>query len=83
MNKLIVVMLAIALSGCVRMHFRDDYGYSVENNNTVQTINPEAQNMDRPPVASSGAKISAGYERYLNDDGQVEEGRVVEDVGSD
>lgn len=83
MNKWVVVMAALALTGCVREHFRGDYGYSVENNMSVQTINPDAQYKDYPVVSSSGAKVEAGYERYLKDDGEVEEGRVVEDVSGD
>lgn len=82
MNKWMVVIAALALSGCVREHFRGDYGYSVENNMSAQTINPDAQYKDYPTVSGNGAKIEAGYQRYLKDDGKVEEGRVVEDVGS-
>ena len=83
MNKWIVVLLALVLTGCVRQHFRGDYGYSVANNSEVQTISPEAGNVDRPIVTGHGAKLDAGYNRYLQDDGTVEEGRVVDDVGSD
>lgn len=83
MNKLILVFLVVALSGCVRHHFRGDYGYSVATNTEAQTINPDAGNIDHPIITGNGAKIDAGYHRYLDDDGTVEEGRIVQDISSD
>ncbi|MQX52978.1 hypothetical protein [Alcanivorax sediminis] len=81
MNKLIGIFLVLALTGCARESLRGDHGYSNENNMAVQVVNPGAENKDYGVITTHGAKINAGVERYLKDDGEVEEGRVVEDVG--
>lgn len=80
MNKLLILSLAIMLSGCARESLRGDFAYSTENNIAAQTINPEAENTDRGVISTHGAKINKGVERYLKDDGAVEEGRIVEDI---
>lgn len=82
MNKFLIVAMAILISGCARESMRGDFGYSTENNIAAQTINPEAATTDRGVIGTHGAKINMGVERYLKDDGTVEEGRIVEDISN-
>jgi hypothetical protein len=52
----------------------------VNKNSQVQVINPDARYKDHPVISTHGGKLDAGYERFLTDDGKVEEGRIVEDI---
>lgn len=81
MNKIIGIALVLMLAGCARESLRGDHGYSTANNMAVQVVNPGVEDKDYGVISTHGAKINAGVERYLKDDGEVEEGRVVEDVG--
>jgi len=80
MNKIMTVVMVVLLSACARESLRPDYGYSVNHSAQVQVINPDARYKDHPEISAHGGKLDAGYERYLKDDGNVEEGRIVEDV---
>ncbi|MED5388293.1 MAG: hypothetical protein VX793_05540 [Pseudomonadota bacterium] len=80
MNKFLLVMLMVMLGACARESLRPDYGYSVNHNAEVQVINPDARYKDHPVISTHGGKLDAGYERFLKDDGKVEEGRIVEDI---
>ena len=82
MNRILTVIMAVFLSACARESLRPDYGYSVDHNAQVQVINPDARYKDHPVISTHGGKLDAGYERFLKDDGKVEEGRIVEDVSS-
>ncbi|WP_290539318.1 MULTISPECIES: hypothetical protein [Alcanivorax] len=82
MNKIMTVVIAVLLSACARESLRPDYGYSVNQNSQVQVINPGARYKDHPVISTHGGKLDAGYERFLKDDGKVEEGRIVEEVSS-
>lgn len=82
MNKLLLVALVVLVSGCARESLRPDHGYSTETNIAAQTINPEAATTERGVISTHGAKINMGVERYLKDDGAVEEGRIVEDISN-
>lgn len=80
MNKIMTVILMVLLSACARESLRPDYGYSVSHNAQVQVINPDARYRDHPVISTHGGKLNAGYERFLKDEGKVEEGRIVEDI---
>ncbi len=82
MNKFLVMALVIFASGCARESLRPDFAYSTDNNMTVQAINPDADTTDRGVISTHGAKINMGVERYLKDDGAVEEGRIVDDISN-
>lgn len=82
MNKLMTMVMVVLLSACARESLRPDYEYSVNHNAQVQVINPDARYRDHPVISTHGGKLDAGYERFLKDDGKVEEGRIVEDVSS-
>jgi len=73
-------VMVVLLSACARESLRPDYAYSVNKNSQVQVINPDARYKDHPVVSTHGGKLDAGYERFLTDDGKVEEGRIVEDI---
>jgi hypothetical protein len=80
MNKIMTLLMVVLVSACARESLRPDYGYSVNNNAQVQVINPDARFKDHPVISTHGGKLDAGYERFLKDDGKVEEGRIVEDI---
>lgn len=80
MNKLMTVVMVVLLSACARESLRPDYEYSVKHNAQVQVINPDARYRDHPVISTHGGKLNAGYERFLKDEGKVEEGRIVEDI---
>lgn len=80
MNRILTVAMVVLLSACARESMRPDYGYSVNQNAQVQVINPDARYKDYPVISTHGGKLDAGYERFLKDDGKVEEGRIVEDI---
>ena len=82
MNRIMVVIMVMLVSACARQSLRPDYGYSVDHSAQVQVINPDAHYKDRPVISTHGGKLDAGYERFLKDDGKIEEGRIVEDVSS-
>ena len=82
MNKFLMLLTIVLVSGCARETLRGDMGYSTDRNMAAQTINPEAAGMDRGVISTHGAKINMGVERYLKDDGTVEEGRIVEDISN-
>ncbi|MDF1724470.1 MAG: hypothetical protein P1U59_08100 [Alcanivorax sp.] len=80
MNKIMATVMVVLLSACARESLRPDYAYSVNKNSQVQVINPDARYKDHPVISTHGGKLDAGYERFLTDDGKVEEGRIVEDI---
>ena len=82
MNKFLIFALVMSLAGCARESLRGDFAYSTDINMAAQTINPEAATLDRGVIGTHGAKINKGIERYLKDDGAVEEGRIVDDISN-
>lgn len=82
MNKFLVLSLVILVSGCARESLRGDFAYSNHKNMAAQAINPDAHITDRGVISTHGAKINKGVERYLKDDGEVEEGRIVDDISN-
>lgn len=82
MNKLMTMVMMVLLSACARESLRPDYRYSVNHSAQVQVVNPDARYKDHSVISTHGGKLDAGYERFLKDDGKVEEGRIVEEVSS-
>ena len=82
MNRIMTLLMVMLVSACARESLRPDYGYSVNHNAQVQVIHQDARYKDHPVISTHGAKLDAGYERFLKDDGKVEEGRIVEDISN-
>ena len=78
MNKLMIVIAVLALGGCVRESLRADHGYSVENNMTVQALNPNAP--DKELSGMDGQKAESAYQNYLSEDGKVKDETLIKNI---
>jgi type IV pilus biogenesis protein CpaD/CtpE len=77
------VLLLVACNLGHRSTMRPDFGNAVKTNMAVQTINPEAGQVEQEASALDGQKAEKALERYRKDKGKAPAEKLVTDIVGD